>query len=460
MLTGAHGPGCPQRHTFILPEQTGPPASPDAVATNGAYMTNLKTSATIGLILTGLLSACSQNDAGTLPASAAGPQYDRVLTLKLRGGETATSLQAQYGGRVLAFKPLSGFALVATSRPASSFSTLSVGSASEPNRSQVHASAGTMIWMKAGTMIWMKAGTLIWMKAGTMIWMKGSYQPVPENTDNWTSIGLDAAQTRLTHLGAGVKVAVIDTGADLNLSVLRGSLAPGSEWRDYVGNDALPDEEGQPGEGGYGHGTGIATAILQISPQVSILPMRVLGADGSGDVDHTAQAIIDAADDGARVINLSLGMPESSPALETAIRYAESQGSLVVTASGNDGQGAMDFPARGATQDPLRLAVGSVDASGTISAFSNTGAGLSVYAPGEWVYGPAPQEMMAAWSGTSESAGVVSAAAALGLGEGVPASSVRAALLSTAAPVLSDSGTVVPGPGRLDLDAFSRALLP
>lgn len=416
------------------------------------------------LLMSGLLAACGQQ-----PSVPAAVHYAQVLTLHLTGGETVEGLQRKYGGDVVAFKPAAHLAIVATANaPRTGLGAQSLNGSAEPNEGRVQSAAGAVLWTKAGAVLWTKAGAVLWTKAGAVLWTKagavlwtkGAYEPVAENTTNWTSIHLEAAQARLNRLGTGVKVAVIDTGVDLNLSVFQGSLAPSSEWRDYIDGDRLPNEEGSPEDHGFGHGTGIAGTILQISPGVTLLPMRVLGQDGSGDVSSAAQAIIDAADAGSNIINLSVGMPEHSAAIEAAIGYAEGLGALVVTSSGNDGASSLDFPARGAGLDPVRLAVGSVDFAGRVSAFSNVGPGLSLFAPGELIYGPAPQEREAAWSGTSQSAAVASGALALGLAQGASPSAVRAALQNTVSPVQTADAQPLPGTGQLDLEAFARVILP
>lgn len=418
------------------------------------------------LLLSGLLAACGQQAA----VPSATTHYAQVLTLHLSGSETEQGLKQQYGGDVLAFKPAAHFALVGLVKPLNTgLRALSLGGGSaEPNEGRIQSSAGAVLWTRAGAVLWTRAGAVLWTRAGAVLWTRagavlwtrGSYEPVAENTPNWTSVHLESAQARLSRLGAGVKVAVIDTGVDLNLSVFQGSLAPASQWRDYVDGDQYPNEEGSPDDHGFGHGTGIAGTVLQISPGATLLPMRVLGQDGSGDVSSAAQAIIDAADAGSNVINLSVGMPDDSAAIEAAIQYAEGLGAIVVTSSGNDGGTSLDSPARGAQHDAPRFAVGSVNGSNQVSAFSNTGAGLTLFAPGELIYGPAPQEREAAWSGTSQSAAVTSGALALGLAEVASPATVSAALRSTVAPVQTADGQPVTGSGQLDLDAFSRVLLP
>ena len=107
------------------------------------------------------------------------------------------------------------------------------------------------------------------------------------------------------NLGEGVKVAVIDTGIDLDHPGFAGRLAPAGEWRDYVDGDDFPMDE--PGGAGFGHGTAVAGIIVQVAPNATILPIRVLAPDGRGDVDDVVTAIDHAITVGAQVINLSLG---------------------------------------------------------------------------------------------------------------------------------------------------------
>ncbi|MEZ4606323.1 MAG: S8 family serine peptidase [Deinococcales bacterium] len=86
-----------------------------------------------------------------------------------------------------------------------------------------------------------------------------------------------------------MKVAVIDTGVDLSHPMLSGKLAPSTEWWDYVDNDNSPQDVS--GGEGYGHGTVVSTLILQVAPQATILPLRVLASNGLGDLDDVAAAI-------------------------------------------------------------------------------------------------------------------------------------------------------------------------
>ena len=125
-----------------------------------------------------------------------------------------------------------------------------------------------------------------------------------------TRINLPAAQA--ISKGAGVKVAVLDTGIDKTHPLFAGKLLPG---RDFVDNDNDPSEVGTSGVGAYGHGTHVAGIVLMVAPDAKIIPIRVLDQNGVGNVWTLSKALNYAAnpdgnpatDDGANIINLSLG---------------------------------------------------------------------------------------------------------------------------------------------------------
>jgi thermitase len=132
-----------------------------------------------------------------------------------------------------------------------------------------------------------------------------------------------------------VKIAILDTGIDLNHPDLRDKIVAG--W-DFVQSDSMPQDAN-------GHGThvaGIAAAmtdnglgIAGLDWQARLMPVRVLGDDGSGDLSHIAAGIRWAYQQGARVINLSLGSKFDSTTLRNAVNEATNAGSLVVAAMGN-----------------------------------------------------------------------------------------------------------------------------
>jgi type VII secretion-associated serine protease mycosin len=213
--------------------------------------------------------------------------------------------------------------------------------------------------------------------------------------------------------GAGVTVAVVDSGVlgsheDLAGSVLPGAdfVSPGSGWNDQFGHGTFV-----AGliAAHVGNGRGIAGA----APSVKILPVRVLDSGGSGSSANVAAGIVYAVSHGARVINLSLGGSGADPGERAAIDYAIARGAVVVAAAGNSAlQGnAPIYPAA----FPEVLAVGAVDSHNARAAFSNYGSYVDLAAPGVNVLSTytGSTHSYAQGDGTSFAAPYASAAAAL-----------------------------------------------
>jgi type VII secretion-associated serine protease mycosin len=212
---------------------------------------------------------------------------------------------------------------------------------------------------------------------------------------------------------ASVVVAVIDTGVDADHPELAGRVVPGY---DFVNDDADPADDHYHGTFVAGviaakpdNGAGIAGAAWD----ASIMPLKVLGADGSGTDADVATAITWATDHGADVINMSLGGPESSPVLKDAIDYAVAHDVVVVAAAGNEGSDEPHYPAA----YPDVVAVGATDWAGNLTGFSSYGSWVDVAAPGDAIVGtypaPGPEPEYAQASGTSFAAPIVAGIAAL-----------------------------------------------
>ena len=178
--------------------------------------------------------------------------------------------------------------------------------------------------------------------------------------------------------GSGAVVAVVDTGVSGNGSDGFDHLLSG--W-DFLDDDADPSDT-------YGHGTHVAGTIAQatdngrgvagMAPGASILPVRVMDENGGTSTD-VAQGIIWAVDNGADIINLSLGSSSASTTIESACAYAQEAGVLVVAAAGNDGyRNFVSYPAAYAST----LAVGALDLNSDLSYYSNQGPELDIAAPG------------------------------------------------------------------------------
>lgn len=212
--------------------------------------------------------------------------------------------------------------------------------------------------------------------------------------------------------GSGLVVAVLDTGVDASHPDLAGRVLPGWDSMDPEGDGRSdPNGHGTHVAGIIGAASGNGEGISGVAPGVQILPVRVLDATGNGDDDELAFGIIWAVDNGADIVNLSIGGAIPSTLLEGAIDHAVSNGVLVVVAAGNDGAtgNAPSYPAAYRQV----LAVGSTDASDRRSMFSNTGEYLDIAAPGSWIVSTWPGGRYQSSSGTSMAAPFVAGAAAL-----------------------------------------------
>ncbi|MBF2054130.1 MAG: peptidase S8 [Candidatus Sericytochromatia bacterium] len=173
-------------------------------------------------------------------------------------------------------------------------------------------------------------------------------------------------------------LAVIDTGVDSQHPDLAAKMLPGFDA--ITGSNDAKDE--------HGHGThcaGIAAALTNngvgiagFAPEVSILPVRVLDARGSGTSADVAAGTIWAADNGADVISMSLGGRANPKVKEDSIKHALAKDVVVVAAMGNYGDNSKIFPA---AQDGV-IAVGATDDANQRARFSQYGTWISVSAPG------------------------------------------------------------------------------
>jgi subtilisin len=216
---------------------------------------------------------------------------------------------------------------------------------------------------------------------------------------------------------------VVDTGVDYNHEDLKNNIW--TNTKEIAGNGIDDDGNGYVDDiQGWnfannnnnildknGHGTHVSGTIAGqrnnygvtgIAYDAKIMPVKVLNNSGSGSYSAIANGIYYAVNNGANVINLSLGGNFSNRSLQTAIEYASSKGVIVVMAAGNDGGSQPDYPARYAKN--LGIAVGAVDKNNSLADFSNR-AGTNqlayVTAPGVNVYSTVPNNQYAAYNGTS-----------------------------------------------------------
>lgn len=190
----------------------------------------------------------------------------------------------------------------------------------------------------------------------------------------------------------GTLVAVIDTGVDTAHPWFANHLVTG---RSFAG---APEDTSDP----HGHGTHVAGIVMQADPSARILPVRVMDRSGFGTDQQVASGIVWAVENGAKVVNLSLGGPGRSPALDAAVEYARSRDVVVVAAAGNSGQSGSPvmFPAA----HDLAVAVAAVDDSANVAPFSNRGFYVDVAARGVAIVSALPGGGFGGMSGTSMSA--------------------------------------------------------
>ena len=210
----------------------------------------------------------------------------------------------------------------------------------------------------------------------------GGGKPAPTQPPQSTPWGVARVGAPLAgSTGAGVKVAVIDTGIDLDHPDLADNVNPGAN---FVKNGDPDDDNG--------HGSHVAGTIgalnntigvVGVAPDASLFPVKVLDRRGSGQVSAVAAGIDWARANGMHVANMSLGSSSSFATIENACNAASSAGVLLIAAAGNSGDGntattEIGYPAAYGSV----VATGATSSTDAIASFSNTGPYLELSAPG------------------------------------------------------------------------------
>lgn len=279
---------------------------------------------------------------------------------------------------------------------------------------------------------------------------------------NFDQIGAEDAWRTAT--GKDVVVAVIDTGVAMENAPERGITRP----KDLDGTRYVPGydfvDKSDFAWDGHGHGTHVAGTIAQTTDNAygvaglafnaKIMPLRVLNSQGFGQVSDIADAIRFAADNGADVINMSLGGPLPSLVMSRAIKYANKKGVTVVAAAGNAGKRGPSYPA--AYKGVIAVAATQFDQNTTF--YSQWGPFVDIAAPGgntrvdqngdgrpdgvmqqTLKEGKTDEHDFILYMGTSMASPHVAAAAAMVIGQGVTnPDDVKSILLDSADDSLSD----------------------
>jgi serine protease len=286
----------------------------------------------------------------------------------------------------------------------------------------------------------------------------------PDYSKQWNlrSINIEPAWDETK--GAGVTVAVIDSGITTVPDLKDTKFVKGY---DFINNRVEAEDD-------VGHGTHVAGTIAQstnngygvagIAYEASLMPLKVMGAMGGGTVADLAEAIRFAADNGADVINMSLGGPGESHLLKEAIDYAHQKGVVLVAAAGNANQNAASYPAR----YPHVIGVAALDPVGQKAPYSNFGAGVDISAPGGSSAGGILQEIIdpetnqpvfTAWQGTSMAAPHVAGVAALVKAAGVKEPDTVLSVLKQSSRVIQDDALNHFGAGQLDASGAVKLAL-
>jgi subtilisin family serine protease len=268
-----------------------------------------------------------------------------------------------------------------------------------------------------------------------------------------TSLRLPAAQALAT--GEGVRVAVLDTGIDATHPALAGRLARTAGGailgRDFVDDDADASESGSRADIGWGHGTHVAGLVALAAPSARLMPVRVLDRQGRGNVWVLAEALawaVDpdgnpATDDGAHIVNMSLGSTKPTRLLSAVVslascefgdddndfddagfdddraRCALGHGAAVLSAAGNSGSDTERlYPA--AEEVKGARAITATTAQQGLAPFANRGGWIKLAAPGEAIVSTVPGGGWGTWSGTSMASPLAAGTAALVLGRPSP----------------------------------------
>jgi subtilisin family serine protease len=278
-------------------------------------------------------------------------------------------------------------------------------------------------------------------------WAKGGDSG--EYGGQWAVDQIRLPEAQLYTRGAGVTVAVLDTGVEGAHPALAGRLVPGFDFVDF---DSDPSEVGNHIDHPvFGHGTHVAGLVALAAPEARIMPLRVLDPDGIGNIWVIAEALAFSVNpdgnpntpDGAKVINISLSTTRQTDLLAEIVEdvtcldnggnddgsggdddddgsrrdddnndcLSDQGGAVVVAAVGNAASSTREYPAGEGISGVL--AVGASTQADTLASFSNYGPWVHVLAPGENILSSVPGGEYGVWSGTSMASPLAAGVAAL-----------------------------------------------
>ena len=229
----------------------------------------------------------------------------------------------------------------------------------------------------------------------------------------WHLNTIQAPSAWNTTTGSTTPIAMVDSGVDSTHPDLASKIVAG--WNFVSGNSTIVDT--------MGHGTTTAGAVGAIGDNAvgvagvtwknPIMPLIVVDSTGYAPYSSIANAIMYAADHGARIVNVSIGGSSASSTLQNAVNYAWNKNTVVFASSGNGGLNAPYYPA--GCQNVV--AVGATDSNDVLASWSNYGTFLGLTAPGVNIYTTANGGGYTYMSGTSYSSPIAAGVAALVLAQ-------------------------------------------
>lgn len=270
----------------------------------------------------------------------------------------------------------------------------------------------------------------------------------------WHLSKIGAAQAWDSAQGSGVTIAILDSGVNASHPDLSGRLVAG--WNFYDGNSSTADV--------LGHGTAVAGAaaatlnngagVAGVAGQARIMPLRITDTSGYALYSTMAQALTWAADQGARVANISYAA-SGSTSVQNASAYMKSKGGLVVVAAGNNGVAESTAPTTSL------ITVSATDANDVKTSWSSYGSFVSIAAPGQDIWTTSQGGGYQAWWGTSLASPVVAGVLGLMMSArpALSAAQVEGLLFSTAVDLGAAGRDTLYGYGRVNAAAAVQASL-
>lgn len=281
----------------------------------------------------------------------------------------------------------------------------------------------------------------------------GAVSNDPYLGSQWHLAKIGASAAWDVSVGSGIKVAILDTGVSASHPDLAANMVPG--WNFYANNSDTSDP--------HGHGTAVAgaaaavfnngTGVASVAGGARIMPVRIADANAYAYWSTVAQGLTWAADNGARVANISYVGVAGSSTVQSAAQYMKNKGGLVIVCAGNNG---ID---EGIAPTSTMIPVSATNSSDLKTTWSSYGSFVAISAPGQDIWTTTRSSGYAAWSGTSLASPVVAGvvAAMMAAKPTLPASQVESLLYSTSLDLGAAGRDSYYGWGRVNAQAAVAA---